>query len=423
MRKKTGFLWWLLLIGLMFNPALADAASKPGFTKVTLKNGITLLYQVMKGEPLISAGAVFPVGMTSEKQRGLAHLLEHLVFRGGSGYQFRDIAGVTQRKGGMFNGFTSVDVTAYNYVFPKEDLEKGLAIFNGSIWRTTLAETDLALEKKIVTHELNMDYSERYRDYPIYRYFYPEFSYTAETVAAITVDDIRNFQRAYYQPQKATYIIAGEFDPELVKRLLEEISQEQVTPEIPPDPDFNLPLGDVVENRNLYPYQFEIMMGYQFNDLTPLERAMYRFLISLYKEDIKIDYENNEFKIYNLVNRTLGEKDFFGIYYLERINPYSDQRFSAEKARMSRYFREFQKIDLKKAMSIIKDRLELEYVESQRSAPAAVQYEITRLADPDTLTIDALPLLKEITSKKFKEFIQKRFSQPPRTWILVKTTK
>ncbi|HEX3045121.1 MAG TPA: pitrilysin family protein [Bacillota bacterium] len=423
MRKRIGIIWWLLIMILFLSPAFGLAASKPGFTKVTLKNGITLLYWVMKGEPLISVDAVFPVGMTSEKQRGLAHLLEHLVFRGGSDYHYTDIADVTHRKGGMFNGFTSSDVTSYNYVFPKEDLAKGLAIFNSSIWQTTIADGDLALEKKIVTHELNMDYSERYRDYPIYRYFYPEFSYTAESVAAITADDIRSFQRTYYQPQRATYIIAGEFDPEVVKSSLEKIAQEQVTPETAPDSDFNLPSGDVVESRNLYPYQFEIMIGYQFSDLTPLERAMYRLLISIYKDDVKIDYENNQFKIYNVINRTLGSKDFFGIYYLERTTPYSDERYAVEKAQMRKYFREFQKIDLKKAVSDLQDRIELDYLASQQSAPAVVGYEVTRLADPDTLTIDALPLLKQITPKNFQEFIEKRFSGSPQTWILIKTTK
>jgi predicted Zn-dependent peptidase len=422
MRKRTGFLWWLLLISLILGPASTQAAAEPGFTKVILKNGVTLFYQVIKDEPLISVDAVFPVGMTSEKQRGLAHLLEHLVFRGGAGYQYTDIFDVTQRKGGMFNGFTSVDVTSYNYVFPKEDLVRGLAIFNSSIWQTTLAGEDVALEKKIVTHELNMGYSERYRDYPIYRYFYPEFSYTAETVAAITADDIRSFQRTYYQPQKATYIIAGEFDLQQVITSLEQVTQEQAVPEAAPDPDFNLPSGEVVEARNLYPYQFELMMGYQFSDLTPLERTMYRLLISLYKDDIKIDYENNQLKIYNLINRTLGKKDFFGIYYLERTNPYSDVRLAAEKAQMKKYFREFQKIDLKKALGDLQDRLELEYIESQRSASAAVEYEVTRLADPDTLTIDALPLLKKITPENFQEFIKQRFGEP-QTWILVKTTK
>lgn len=413
----------MLVISLFVSPAFGQAAPQPGFTKVTLKNGITLLYREIKGEPLISVDAVFPVGMTSEKQRGLAHLLEHMVFRGGSGYHYTDIANVTHRKGGMFNGFTSTDVTSYNYVFPKEELARGLEIFNSSIWKTTLADEELTLEKKIVTHELNMDYSDRYKDYPIYSYFYPEFSYTPETVAAITADDIRSFQRTYYQPQKVTYLIAGDFDLDLVTKSLEQITQKQVTPEAPPDSDLNLPSGEVVENRNLYPYQFEIMMGYQFNDLTPLERTMYRLLISLYGDDLKIDYENNEFKIYNLLNRALGKKDFFGIYYLERINSYSDARYAAEKARMSKYFREFQKMDLKKALTDIQDRIELEYMASQRSAPAAVEYEVTRLSDPDTLTIDALPLLKQITPKNFTEFIEKRFGGPPQTWILVKTTK
>lgn len=415
----------LVWLGMsMVWPATSQAASDPvHFTRTTLKNGLTVLYKVMKGEPMVSMYAVFPIGMNREKAKGMAHLLEHLVFRGGSGYDFTDIVGVTTRKGGQFNGFTSFDTTAYNFVVPKEDLLEGLRIFNGSIWKPVNSGTALDLEKRIVIHELDMDYSDRYQAYPVYRYFYPEFSYTRESVAAITPRDLEEFHRQFYQPDQATYILAGDFDPQTVLPVLENLSNGygSRTNVEPAATGFDLPDHDLVEERNLYPYQYQILMAYQFSGMTPEERMVLKLLANIYQLDAKIDYQKNEYRLYNVIYRNMGAKDYFGIYYLERTNTYNEALFNEDKAAISKYFREFAAINLRERLQDTIRQIQLTAAASEQSASAAADYEATRLTDPDTLTVDAIPALKKIKAKDLAGVIAKYFSQPPRSWILVRS--
>lgn len=401
------------------------AASPDRFQKVTLKNGLTVLYKVMKGYPMVSLNAVFPVGMNQEKEKGIAHLLEHMVFRGGSGNGFPEIAAATIRKGGSFSGATSFEATTYNYVVPKETVIEGLRIFNGSIWKTDFSEAHVALERRIVLHELDLDYSLRYQVYPVFRYFFPEFSYTKETVARIASPDLQKFHLSFYQPENATYILAGDFDLKTVLAELEKVDngyghQQVVRPEVR---EFDLPRGEVAEERNLYPYQFQVLMAYQFNGLSLRERLILRLLAGIYGYSDRIDYLRNEYQIYNTVSRSVGNQDYFGIFYLERNQPYSEAVYQEQKAQIRKFIRQFQKVDVKKEIKNLINELNLEIAQSQNSPEDAASYQTQRIMDHDALSIDALPELKRISAKDLTQFIAKYLNQPPTCWILVKNTK
>ncbi|HEY8463371.1 MAG TPA: insulinase family protein, partial [Bacillota bacterium] len=126
-RVKRGLLALLIVVTIV--PAVT-AAPRENFEKIVLKNGITVMYKLMKDQPLVSMYAVFPVGTRQEKEKGIAHLMEHLVFRGGSEYTYQDIAKATFWEGGHFNGFTSFYATSYNYVVPKESFDTAFKVFN-----------------------------------------------------------------------------------------------------------------------------------------------------------------------------------------------------------------------------------------------------------------------------------------------------
>ena len=402
-----------------------QAAPAERFQKVILKNGLTVYYKVMKGYPMVSLNAVFPVGMNQEKEKGIAHLLEHLVFRGGSGYGFPEIAEATIRQGGSFNGATSFEATTFNYVVPKESLGEGLRIFDGVIWKTDFSETNVDLERRIVLHELDLDYSLRYPIYPIFRYFFPEFSYSKETVSRISSLDLKNFHHNYYQPENATYILAGEFDPKTVLRELEEVDngyghQPVVKATVQ---EFFLPRGEVTEERNLYPYQFQVLMAYQFSGLSLRERLILRMLASIYGYSDRIDYVRNEYQIYNIVTRSVGNQDYFGIYYLERTQPYSDAEYQEQKAQIRKFIRQFDKVDFKKEAKNLIEELNLEIAKSQDSPEDAAAYQTERLIDHTAFNNDTLPELKRLSAKDLKQFIAKYLNQAPTCWILVKNSK
>jgi predicted Zn-dependent peptidase len=421
---KCRWLLWIALLGLA-GWSLPAAAAPEGFHTEKLKNGLTLKYKVMKGQPMVSVYAVIPNGMHGEKAKGVAHLLEHMVFRGGNGYSYNDIADVTNRVGGYFNGFTSFYATVFNYVTTKQRFPEALKVFNGSLWKPNLIEDVVKLERRIVLQELNMDYAERYAYYPIFNYFYPELSFSAQNVTDTTAADLQTFHQGYYQPENATYIVAGDIDPKQVIAELEGIENglgrlREPTPPIVP---FSLPRGEVVEQRNLYPYDYQLLMAYEFSGLSAKERLLLSLLSYAYGYDTKIDYERNHYKTYFAINRTVGDKDYFGLYYLERNEPFSEQAVAAEKSNLRRYFRQIRKVDFKRELKNFIKLVEMEAAESQVSAESAVEYEVQRLTSPENITVDALPLLKKLTQKDLEQLIDTRFNQPPTAWILVKTTK
>lgn len=417
-----GILLCTALFGMVF---AAEAAPRESFERVVLKNGVTLKYKVIKGEPMVSIYAVFPIGTHGEKAKGIAHLLEHLVFRGGSGLTFKDISEVTTRKGGYFNGFTSFYATSYNYVVPKEHYEKALEVFNGCIWGVTLAPAIVEMEKQIIGHELDMDYTLRYKYYPLIRYFYPEMYHSKETMAQITEEDLRDFHKTYYQPDNVTYVIAGDIDPKKIIAQLEQIQNQSGYVKAPPVQISRLdfPVGEIEEEWNLYPYQYQLMMAYVLEGLTEKERMAVKLLSYMYGGDYKIDYLQNRYKVYNAITRSVGDQDYFGMFYLERSEPYSKEAVEREKANLFRYFHEFKQVDFKRAVKNFISLIELEARQSQSSAVAAVEYEVQRLSDPDNLTVDSLAILRKLTEKDLLGVIEKYFSKPPTTWVLVKTTR
>jgi predicted Zn-dependent peptidase len=421
--KLRKFLWISLIVGCALSPVTTWAAPRENFTKVVLKNGITVKYKVMKDQPMVSMNAVFPIGFNMEQKKGIAHLLEHLVFRGGSGYSYRDIAGATNRQGGQFNGFTSFYNTSFNYVTPKEGFEQAFNVFNASIWKTNLTVSNMEKEKKIIIYELDMNYALQYSYYPIVRYFYPEMYHYRETLDEIAIADLKEFHRTYYQPENATYIIAGDINPKTILSMLEgQSNADGPAPQLMKSgiKGLGFPKGEKVEERNLYPYQYQILMGYELPGLSPEEQMALKLLAYIYGSDWKIDYEHNQYKIYNAVSRSVGPNDYFALYYLERKKPFTEKNYQTEKANMQRYVHEFQKINFKKELKNFIKLVEREAKLSQVSPESAVEYEVQRLTNPDNITVDSLAVLKKLNQKHLKAVIDKYLSKPPTTWILVK---
>ncbi len=427
MAEKRRILGLGLLLFLILTPFTTWAASKEtgGFTEVVLKNGITLKYKIFKDEPLASMYAVVPIGMNQEKAKGIAHLMEHLVFRGGAGYDFSDILDITAREGGFFSGFTTFYTTVYNYVVPKENFMNAFKIFNSSLWETNLSAEMVALEQKIVLHELDMGYTDRLTFYPVVEYFNPDTAYTRETVEAITVKDLQEFHQDFYQPENVTYVMAGDFDPEMVIAQLEQVANGFGKREVPKESlmEFSLPSGDLVEERFIYPYHNQLLMGYELEGLSEADRMVINLLVYANGFISRMDYRKNQYKFYYTLSRTLGNKEFFGIYYLERNQGFNSEDLIKEKERMVGFFRQFKKVDFKALLTNYIELIELEQMSASGSPVAAVEYEVQRLSGPDYITVDDLPVLKKLTPKDLDRVMSRYFSGPPKTWILINNTE
>jgi predicted Zn-dependent peptidase len=424
MAKKRSFLFFVMAIMLVLISVNAEAKPKEAFQQVILKNGLHLRYRVMKGEPMVSMSAVIPIGMNYTGKKSIAHLLEHMIFRGSAEYSFLDILNVTSRQGGTFSGFTTLYATTYNYVVPNDHFREAFKIFNSTIWHASLTEEHVALEQKIVLHEADMNYTSRLPGYPLLRYFNPEHSDNPATVYAISAQDLKNFHRSYYQPANATYIVAGDFQPEAVIAALEQVkniygeSTQKISESVMTE--FNLPRRDIVEERNLYPYHYQALLAYEYSDLSPPERMVLKVLGYLFGYSHRIDYEKNQYQEYYIMTRSFGDKDYFGMYYLERNQPFDEESYANIKANLLKFIRQFKKVEFKKALEDVAFQVDYEKILSEQSAADAVGYEIQRLIDPDNITVDSLEILKKLSQRDLESVINKCFTQPPTTSILVK---
>ena len=95
-----------------------------------LDNGLTVLTAVRSDVPIVSVWTWYAVGGRDERkgEAGLAHFLEHMMFKGSERFEKGEIDRITQKQGGANNAFTSCDATAYYFDLPAAGLGAALEI-------------------------------------------------------------------------------------------------------------------------------------------------------------------------------------------------------------------------------------------------------------------------------------------------------
>ncbi len=197
------------------------------FSKFTLSNGLDVIVHRRPDLPMVAVNLWYHVGSKNEerRQRGFAHLFEHLMFEGSEHYP-GDFFKPLQRLGASINGSTSSDRTNYFVDLPSAHLEIAVAMESDRMGNFLPALTDhkLRVQKDVVKNEYRQNYANRpYGQvwslmsealYP------PEHPYSwmtigvMEEVEAASRDDVESFFRRYYVPSNASLCLAGDLDEE-----------------------------------------------------------------------------------------------------------------------------------------------------------------------------------------------------------------
>ncbi len=212
------------------------------FKKVLL-NGLTILVRPTHMVPKVSTQVWYSVGSKHERsgQRGLAHLLEHMIFKGTEKLSESDINRITHKLSGSTNAFTSYDYTGYLFDFPTQNWEMALSILSDCMRNCTFHQEHLNSEMKAVIQELKM-YKDNYKsslaeqmistifnDHP---YHYPIIGFKQD-LWNIRQDKLLEFYQKHYVPNNATLVVVGDVDPEQVFALAEKYFGA-----IPADPNY-----------------------------------------------------------------------------------------------------------------------------------------------------------------------------------------
>ncbi len=206
------------------------------YEKFTMPNGLQVVLHQDHSDPVISYAIMYHVGSSRETpgRTGFAHLFEHLLFSGSENVPNGVFDKVIENAGGSNNGFTSRDVTAYFESFPKNALEKILWLESDRMgfFINSVTPRNLAIQQNVVQNEKrqgedNSPYG--FTNYVISKNLYPSthpYSWEVigemEDLANATVDDVRGFYENFYGPNNATLVLAGDFDADSVKLLLDK---------------------------------------------------------------------------------------------------------------------------------------------------------------------------------------------------------
>ncbi len=206
------------------------------YEKYVMPNGLQVVLHEDHSDPVISYAIMYHVGSSREVpgKTGFAHLFEHLLFSGSENVPNGAFDRVIENAGGNNNGFTSRDVTAYFELFPKNALEKILWLESDRMgfFINSVTPRNLAIQQNVVQNEKrqgadNSPYG--FTSYVITKNLYPSsHPYSWEVIGEMadltsaTVDDVRGFYENFYGPNNATLVLAGDFESDSVKLLLDK---------------------------------------------------------------------------------------------------------------------------------------------------------------------------------------------------------
>jgi zinc protease len=197
-------------------------ASVEGITEYRLPNGLRVLLFPDPTRPKVTVNLTVLVGSRHEGygETGMAHLLEHMVFKGTPTHP--DIPGAMKERGANFNGTTWVDRTNYFETLPASDpnLEFALALEADRLVNSPIKAGDLATEFSVVRNEFERGETvpERVLLQRMMSVAYEWHNYGKSTIGnrsdieRVPVDNLRAFYKRFYQPDNAMLVVAGRFD-------------------------------------------------------------------------------------------------------------------------------------------------------------------------------------------------------------------
>ncbi len=204
----------------------------PQVKKYVLDNGMTVLVRPLHIVPKVSIQLWYNVGSKDEKdsERGIAHLIEHMIFKGTDKLAESDIDSVAHMLSGHINAFTSYDYTGYLFNLPSQHWQESFSIMADCMENCSFKDYMLNSEMKAVIQELKL-YRDRYdrslvdemvasifHDHP---YHHPIIGYKQD-LWSVSSKDLKSFYKKHYVPNNATLVVVGDVDPDEVHKLARE---------------------------------------------------------------------------------------------------------------------------------------------------------------------------------------------------------
>jgi zinc protease len=211
----------LALVGSASAQAVTSGPARFPVTEATLDNGLRVLIQEDPRNPIVAVQIFYRVGSRNELPgaTGLAHFLEHMMFKGTPTNGRGEISRLIELNGGRDNAFTTKDMTGYHVSIAADRLDLVLRLEADRMRNLLLAPAEIDSERKVVMEERRT----RIDDDPegvVYEamssiaflahpYRWPIIGWMSD-IARINPGELRAFYDTYYRPNNAILVIAGD---------------------------------------------------------------------------------------------------------------------------------------------------------------------------------------------------------------------
>ena len=221
------------VLGLVFSLAALPLAAAEEVTNFMLDNGMEVVVIEDHRAPVVVHMVWYRVGSADEPEgkSGIAHYLEHLMFKATDNLEDGELSRIVTENGGSNNAFTSYDFTGYFQRVAADRLDLMMHMEADRMINLALDEDDIATERSVVIEERNqrtdsspggqMQEQVRAALFQNHRYGVPIIGWRHE-IEELGLGDANAFYEAHYAPNNAILVVAGDVEPDEVRALAEK---------------------------------------------------------------------------------------------------------------------------------------------------------------------------------------------------------
>lgn len=201
------------------------------YNEYTLLNGLRIIH-----EPTLSkvayCGFAIDAGTRdeAEQEQGMAHFVEHLIFKGTEKRKAWHILNRMENVGGDLNAYTNKEETVVYSAFLTEHLERALELLGDIVFYSTFPQHEIEKETEVIIDEIQSyedtpselifdDFEDMiFRDHPLGRNILGK----PDLLRSFRTEDVLSFTNRYYQPGNMVFFVQGEFDFKRIIRMVEK---------------------------------------------------------------------------------------------------------------------------------------------------------------------------------------------------------
>jgi zinc protease len=228
--RATAMLVLVCLAGCATTSGRGPAAlAKP--TREVLANGVVLIVQEHRASDVVALQLWMRMGGRDEasNELGLAHYIEHMLFKGTPTRPPGSIDTMIEGFGGASNAFTSYDTTHYDFVVPVEHLRAGVELLADLATHASFPPAEIDNEKKVVFEEMNLieDDPEKFLVRRLYEVSYSPHPYgrpllgEREFIQKLTRPGLEQFYRKHFVPKDMVLVVVGAVDAARVRPIVD----------------------------------------------------------------------------------------------------------------------------------------------------------------------------------------------------------